>query len=191
MVRFDTNRLVRWLFVANLGSFVVGTVLAVVLAATGLLPEIPSGDAVPFDYYTLSELSFTALLRNNLSVTVVLAVFTTTGMWIGTAALLFANGFTLGVTAHAAVQSGVPPSVIVAVVIPHGVLEIVGFSLAGAVGFRVPVEIGRYLAGHRDRLVAAGTPGEVGRRLLLAGVLVVVAAAIEAFVSFRLADLLR
>lgn len=191
MVRFEGDRIVRWLFAGNLGSFALGTTLAVALAITGLLPEVPSAEAVPFDYYTLSELSFGAVLRNNLSVTVALAVFTLTGMWIGTAALLFANGFTLGVAAHSAVQSGVPPSVIVAVVVPHGVLEVVGFSLAGAVGFRVPVEVVRYLAGHRDRLVATDTPSAVGKQFLLAGLLIVVAAAVEVFVSFRLADLLR
>lgn len=119
------------------GQVVAGSgcpIVAIVDGGTGSPPERHLGQApasAPMSGATLWAFIF----RRNLTVFVwLLAGLLSAGTV--TLAVLLANGINLGHTMAAASGAGMPAGVIGSLLIPHGLLEIGTFCIAGAVGFQ-------------------------------------------------------
>ena len=72
-------------------------------------------------------------------------------------------------------------------VIPHGILELFGFIISGAAGFKIPYEIIRYLAGKKEQILTKEDIKEYLTLSLISIILIVIAAFVEAYVTPRIA----
>ena len=98
--------------------------------------------------------------------------------------VLLYNGMQLGLTIGFALQSGVPPRLLVDLLLTHGVLEMGAFFVAGAVGLQ-----GARLAWSWSRLRRESLRALHLGAVLVFGVCALTgAAAIEAFVTLTLVD---
>ena len=128
---------------------------------------------------------FTFILGRNLSVYVwLLAGLLSAGAI--TFFVLLMNGVTLGQTIAMAIWAGVPGWALCDLLLPHGVLELGAFCIAGAVGFQ------------GFRLAFGGLANREGIRALRLGLVAAfgvcalsVAAGVEAFVTAQLSESLR
>lgn len=89
------------------------------------------------------------------------------------------NGALLGVL----FRLEVAPSVLLAFVVPHGLIEIPGLAISGGLGLALGRDVWQYATGRADRDELAAAIAEAYRVLVGLVVLFVVAAAIEATVS--------
>jgi len=126
----------------------------------------------------------TILLNNLLALAVVLAGVITFA--VTTAVSLLFNGlligFLLGATdSYSLVQT-------IALILPHGLLELPAFWVAGAVAFRVTHRLIRYLRGNEDEVLSPSERYEAVLLGLLTVVLIVVAAIIEARFTLEIAE---
>jgi len=97
------------------------------------------------------------------------------------------NGFSFGMAAATAAQLGVPIEVLAMLVVPHAILEIPAFWIAGTVGWYVPYQFVQYLRERKERPL---TRGEIHGLVAMTGVsvgLIVLAAGIEVWVTPALA----
>ena len=101
--------------------------------------------------------------------------------------VLLANGIMLGHTIGLAHAAGLSPATLINLLLPHGVLEVGTFCIAGAVGFqglRIAVDWGR-----------SGWSGvrslRLGLVLAYGALALAVAAALETFVTGALAEAMR
>ena len=101
--------------------------------------------------------------------------------------VLLMNGITLGQTIASAVWSGVPASAVGELLLPHGVLEIGAFCIAGAVGFQgLRFALGRLQVSREGiRPLRLGVVAAFGVCALA------VAAGVEAFVTIEFVDAIR
>lgn len=101
--------------------------------------------------------------------------------------VLLMNGITLGQTIASAVWSGVPVSAVGELLLPHGVLEIGAFCIAGAVGFQgLRFALGRLQVSREGiRPLRLGVVAAFGVCALA------VAAGVEAFVTIEFVDAIR
>ena len=101
--------------------------------------------------------------------------------------VLLMNGITLGQTIASAVWSGVPVSAVGDLLLPHGVLEIGAFCIAGAVGFQgLRFALGRLQVSREGiRPLRLGVVAAFGVCALA------VAAGVEAFVTIEFVDAIR
>ena len=133
-----------WAFVAAAAVWAVGMAggYAVVKATRDLPTQLPVSAAPVEDFdigraeppETAAELTV-FIFRRNLSV----YVWLLTGLLSAgavTFVVLLANGIVLGQTMALARQAGAPLDTIAALLLPHGVLEVGAFCIAGAVGFQ-------------------------------------------------------
>lgn len=98
--------------------------------------------------------------------------------------VLLYNGMHLGLTIGFALQSGLPPGLLVDLLLTHGVLEMGAFFIAGAVGLQ-----GARLAWAWSRLRRESLRAlRLGPVLLFGLCALTAAAAIEAFVTLTLVD---
>ncbi|WP_135365148.1 stage II sporulation protein M [Halosimplex halophilum] len=127
--------------------------------------------------------SFADLLAINLAVAVALLAGTVT---FGTVplVLLFSNG-----VFHFYFVGLVPagPLEVAALLVPHGLFELPALWIAGAAGFRLPVNFLSYLRERRDTVVDRSELRELGVLAALALSLIVVGAVVEATVTTWLA----
>ena len=101
--------------------------------------------------------------------------------------VLLMNGITLGQTIASAVWSGVPVSAVGELLLPHGVLEIGAFCIAGAVGFQ-----GLRFALGRLQVSREGIrPLRLGLVAAFGVCALAVAAGVEAFVTIEFVDAIR
>jgi len=146
-------------------------------------------DAIPLealralvpDESVLPEFSATAIARNNLRVLALLAGGLVTLGLVATL-VLTVNGLVVGAVVALAVRESSWP-VILAALLPHGVLELPAFWLAAAATFRFAVRVGRWALGYDDRPVTRVEAYELA--VLFAGLalVIVVAAWIEVHVT--------
>ncbi len=74
-----------------------------------------------------------------------------------------------------------------ALFVPHAILEIPAIIIAGAAGFKIPYEILRYLLGRKEQIL---TQEDIKEYLTLASIsiiLIVIAAWIEANITLKIA----
>jgi stage II sporulation protein M len=176
----------RWLGGHLLGAvlvFVLGGVAGTLLATTldpGALASFPGGSPFP------EELTFLAILVNNLLAATVIALGVLTFGLVTALALLF-NGLLLGlVLTFASAELGLATAL--ALVVPHGVLELPALWIVGAVVFRVVHRGIRYLRRTDDALLTREEALEAAALLGVAALLIVVAAWIEANVTTAVAE---
>ena len=99
-----------------------------------------------------------------------------------TFAVLAYNGVQLGITIGLALQAGVPGGQLVDLLLPHGVLEMGAFFVAGAVGFQ-GARLGAWSRHGWDFVKSL----RLGSVLVFGLAALTCAAAVEAFVTLRMA----
>ena len=101
--------------------------------------------------------------------------------------VLLMNGIMLGQMVASASWSGVPTSAVADLLLPHGVLEIGAFCIAGAVGFQgIRFALGRWQVS-RDAI----RPLRLGLVAVFGVCALALAAGVEAFVTIELVDAVR
>ena len=159
-----------------LGAFMLGTLVGL---------TIPSVDVVKRVSEELSGLSLEGLagaasiLSNNFYVAGV--VFLGTLLAVPGLLTLAYNGYVLGSFAHVYTAAG-KGLLFLAAVLPHGVVEVPGFAVAGGAGLRALA----VLVSRRD---AGAAFAEAVRGLSIAFLLLFTAAFIEAFITPRIVSL--
>lgn len=122
------------------------------------------------------------LLKNNLKVMGAHLLFPYTIQ------LLIKNGFTLGFMVGAALNGGLSIVGVLAMVAPHGVLEFPGLLIAGTAGLKPLHELVRYLRGRKDHVFGRQETVQFIRLVIVASLLIVVAAFVEANVTASVAE---
>jgi len=100
---------------------------------------------------------------------------------------LVLNGLLVGAVVGIAVQQ-LSPLVVLALLVPHGVLEIPALLVVAAVGLRFARLTIRYVRGLEDDLVTEQDIREAGWLVAASAVLIVVAAYIEANITLAVAE---
>lgn len=176
----------RWLrgyLAASIALFAAGTGLGWVLIAgvsPGTLEGVGSGPSL----YPARVTVRTLLVNNLVALAVVLSGVVTFA--VTTAASLLFNGLLIGFLLGAVDRPSL--AVTAALILPHGVLELPAFWLAGAVAFRVTHRLVRYLRGSDDQVLPAAERYEAVLLALLAVGLIVVAAVVEATLTVEVAE---
>jgi len=188
--RLDAARVVyrRWLLLYMPAATLVLGASAVV----GFL----LGSAVPIDSLPAPDgsrsnglfppLTTTGLALNNLVAMLVL-LLGSVSVGLVTVLGLVLNGVVIGAVVGIAVQQ-VDPVVVVALIAPHGIIEIPALLIVSAVGLRFGRLTVRYIRGLEDRLVTRQELREAGWLVATASVMIVVAAYIEANITLELAE---
>ena len=157
--------------------------LPAAIVADDALNAAPHGVAGPGAAPESDAALATFIFRRNLSVYVwILAGLLSAGAV--TFVVLLANGIMLGHTIGLAYATGIPPATLSNLLLPHGVLEVGTFCIAGAVGFqgfRIASDWGRYGWSAVRSL-------RLGLVLAYGALALAVAAVLETFVTGALAE---
>ncbi len=94
---------------------------------------------------------------------------------------LFLNGYITGSVLSTNLK------LMLALFVPHAILEIPAIIIAGAAGFKIPYEILRYLAGKKEQILTQEDIREYLTLALISVILVVIAAWIEANITLEIA----
>lgn len=164
--------------VSTLVGFLLGSAVPV-----ESFPTAPDGGSNPF---FPDELTTVSIAVNNLIAMVVL-LLGAVSLGIVTVFGLVVNGLVIGVVVGIALQT-VSPVVILALIVPHGILEIPALLTVSAIGLRFGRLTIRYLRGNEDELLTERDLREAGLLVLFATMLIIVAAYIEANVTLTLAE---
>jgi|APHM01.1.fsa_nt_gi Uncharacterized membrane protein len=108
------------------------------------------------------------------------------GFGVVTLGILAFNGVTLGVAVYAGLAAGLAPGRILALIAPHGVVEIPALVLAGAVGFFLARRTTAWALDRRREIVSAVEERRFYAALVLVYTGIVVAALIETHLTPRL-----
>lgn len=127
-----------------------------------------------------------SILASNLSVALSL-VSGSLLLGVPTVVTLLYNGYVLGALATNAVAEG-ELAVMLALLAPHGVLELPAFWILGSCGLRIPIELIRHLRGERETVLTRTEIAELCRLIAVALGLIVAAAAVECTVTLALAE---
>lgn len=100
--------------------------------------------------------------------------------------ILAFNGVTLGVAVYVGLAEGLAPATVVALIAPHGVVEIPALVLAGAVGCFLAHRVTWWALGRREEIVSATEELRFYAAVALVYAGIVVAAVIESAVTPRL-----
>jgi stage II sporulation protein M len=179
----------RWLALyVPVAALVLGvsTLVGVVLGSAvpvDALPAAPDGGPDPV---LPDELTTTTIAVNNLTAMLVMLLGTVTLGLVSVYGLVV-NGLLIGVVVGLALQE-LPAVVILALLVPHGLLEIPALLVVAAVGLRVGRLTVRYLRGLEDELVTEQLLREAGWLVAVATVLILVAAYIEANLTLQVAE---
>ena len=168
--------------------------LATVVLGVSTVVGFALGSAVPVDAIPMPEGAggvFPPLTTVDIAVNNLVAMFV---MLLGAVSLglmtLFAlllNGLLIGAVVGIALQT-LDPLVVLALLVPHGILEIPAFLVASAVGLRFARLTVRYVRGLEADLVTRRDIREAGWLVAVSALLIVVAAYIEANVTIALAE---
>jgi len=107
------------------------------------------------------------------------------GFGVITLGILAFNGVTLGVAVYAGLAAGLSPLQVVALIAPHGVVEIPALLLAGAVGFFLARRTTAWALGRREEIVSAAEERRFYAAVLLVYLGIVAAALIETHLTPR------
>jgi len=94
---------------------------------------------------------------------------------------LFLNGYITGSVLSTNLK------LMLALFVPHAILEIPAIIIAGAAGFKIPYEILRYLAGKKEQILTQEDIREYLTLALISIILIVIAAWIEANITLEIA----
>jgi stage II sporulation protein M len=144
------------------------------------MPEGSGGDSV------FPPLTTVDLAVNNL-VAMVVMLLGAVSLGLMTLFALLLNGLVIGAVLGLALQT-LDPLVVLALLVPHGILEIPAFLIASAVGLRFARLTVRYVRGLETDLVTRRDLREAGWLVAVAALLIVVAAYIEANVTVAVAE---
>jgi stage II sporulation protein M len=184
------TRWLRWHLVAALVVFfgsafaayaVVGSVPIAQLEALieQLQAEAPADNPLP-------KLAFVPLLANNLRALLLIALGTITGGLLSLFGLVV-NGVVVGAVVSVVVRQ-TSWAVILALLLPHGVIELSAFFVAAAVGLRVPHRVVRYLLGWDEKPLTRVELYELAVVGTVLVVMIVVAAWIEVYLTRDVAE---
>jgi len=184
------TRWFRWHLVATLVVFfgsafaayaVVGAFPIAQLEA--LIEEAQAG--MPADS-PLPELAFVPLLANNLRALLLIGLGTVTGGLLSLFGLVV-NGAIVGAVVSVVVRQS-SWAVILALLLPHGVIELSAFFAAASIGLRVPHRVVRYLLGWDETPLTRVELYELAVIAALLVVMIVVAAWIEVYLTRDVAE---
>lgn len=108
------------------------------------------------------------------------------GFGVLTLGVLAFNGITLGVAVHVGLAKGLAPATVVALIAPHGVVEIPALLLAGAVGLFLAHRVTTWAIGDREEIVSAREELRFYAAVGLVYLGIAVAAVVEAHLTPRL-----
>lgn len=108
------------------------------------------------------------------------------GFGVLTLGILAFNGVTLGVAVHVGLAKGLAQGTVVALIAPHGVVEIPALWLAGAVGLFLAHRVTTWALGDRDEIVSAVEERRFYAALVLVYLGIALSAVIEAHLTPRL-----
>ena len=130
--------------------------------------------------------TFYNILLNNLVVIlrILLGSFT---FGVYTIIIITLNGFNIGSLMAHAIEIG-NIKTFLSLTFPHGIFEIPAIIIAGAAGFKIPLEIIRYLAGKKKQILTKDDIKEYLTLALISIILIVIAAWIEANVTLKIAQ---
>jgi len=181
--RFARANYRRWLG----GHLLLAVVLFFVAAAAGweLLPAFSLdqlqtlgeqfGPGTTAD--VLPELTTMTIFLNNARVAFIAALGAVTGGATSVFVLLL-NGFVVGAVVNAGAKASSLP-VVLALIVPHGVLELPAFWVVSALAFRVTHRFGRFVWGADDRPLTRQEAFEAAVIFVAMVAVLLVAAAIE------------
>lgn len=176
--RYQFTRWFRWHLAAALFVFFASAFAG--YAVFGALPVEDLAELIPNDT-SLPELAFVPIMLNNLRALLLMFLGTITGGLLSLFGL-FVNGLVVGAVVGITVQE-TSWVVILAALLPHGVIELTAFFMAAAIGLRVPHRIARYLTGYDETPLTRAELVELGILSVAMVVMIVVAAWIEANVT--------
>lgn len=180
----NRNRLLMSVSASVLG---IGFVLGALAFPTGSVPVEPIRGLGP-DHGLGEHVRFLPIASNNLVVTGIL-LLGAVSLGIPTLLNLFVNGLLFGFAIRSMVENGYVVE-IAYVIAPHGLLELLAYCVAGAVGFRVPYELVRYLRGERNDILSRAETRSLAALAVFALALTVAASWVEAEVTWRLIEIL-
>lgn len=174
----------------SVGIYAGGVIIGSTLMAS--MSGLPAGGAVETGQVGLSTdqaLTPWVLLSHNGSV---LAMFLSGALTFGVSTTFFAllNGIIFGIVVTNALGNS-SALLTAAAVVPHALLELPAFWLAGAVGLLPAHQLYRYLASKQDEILPTRTIRDMLYMTLAAFVLLAVAAFIEALLTPALVGLIQ
>lgn len=175
----------RWHVVAAVGVFVVGGLFGFGLVSA-LSVETLAEFAQNNQNALPDELTVWTIFANNIVAMTFLCLGSVT-FGILSALGLFVNGIVVGAVLPLALQES-SAIVVFALIAPHGIVEIPALLMAGAIGFRVPHRIVRYLLGWDDTPLTKTELYELAVLFLVLVVLIAIAAVIEVQYTRDIAD---
>jgi len=149
-----------------------------------LAEEFGAGTGTGGDF--LPELTTATIFLNNARVAFIAALGAVTG-GLTSAFVLLLNGFIVGAVVNAGAKATSVVGVL-ALIVPHGVLELPAFWVVSAVGFRVTHRFGRYLWGADDRPLTRQEAFEAAVVFVAMVALLLVAAAVEVHLTPRVGE---
>lgn len=163
-------------------AFSAGIISILVIHFTGATP-LPSEDEVvaptaqPSPSPTVSMLLF----HNGL---ILLFLATGAGLFgAPTVPLLSFNGYVHGIIVIESILGPLSVTQVVLLLIPHGIFEVPAVWIAGAAGLHIPLSVIQYLAGYSNIMLSLEHVLDTVVLLLVATVLVILSAFIEAYVT--------
>ncbi len=190
---YDSVRFRRWFgwhLVAALAVFFASAFAAYALVGTipieqleALLEDAQAG--LPSDN-PLPELSFVPLLVNNLRALLFIALGAVTGGLLSLFGLVV-NGALVGAVVSFAVRQ-TSWAVVLAALLPHGILELSAFFVAASIGLRIPHRVVRYLLGWDETPLSRVELFELGVLAVVLVLMIVVAAWIEVNVTLDVVE---
>lgn len=149
-------------------------------AVFGALPVEELADLVPSDT-SLPEFDFRSITLNNLRALLLMFLGSVTGGLLSLFGLTV-NGVVVGAVVGIVVQD-TSWVVVLAALLPHGVIELSAFFMAAAVGLRVPHRTARYLTGYDETPLTRVEAFELVVLGVIWVVMIVVAAWVEVTVT--------
>lgn len=131
-----------------------------------------------------SHFSVTTVLFTNLHVIIMLAGGAVS-MGVSTVPTLLLNGLVLGYSVTTIDNLGIISTVLL--FLPHVVLELPGYWLAGALGVKYPVEAGKYIFGRQEHIFSSHDIRDAIVLFFTATVLIVSSAFVEVIITPRIA----
>ncbi len=170
------------------GSMLAATVLFVAAAAAGWLVtaefaiDLPTDEGVGEVFGTIPIGAFVMIAANNWLVSAT-AVFGGVALGVPTAVDMLLNGFIIGLVAGV-----VEPIVFLALVGPHGIIEVPAILIAGGLGLHVGMTVAGVLRGTQSSFDLAEVLRLAYRVLLGLAIILIVAAFVEAFLTPPIAE---
>lgn len=172
------SRWFRWHLAASLAVFFASAFAG--YAILGALPIESLQELVPADS-PLPEFGFVPIMLNNLRVLVMVLLGSVT-LWLISLLVLAVNGLMVGGVVAIVVQQ-TSWTVILAALLPHGIIELSAFFVAASISLRVTHRLIRYGLGYDETPLTRTELKELAVLVVVLALLIVVAAWIEVNVT--------